>query len=81
MPAYTGKDLARAFRGVRGHTIQIANEIPEDQYGVSGAPGTKTVAQLLTHIAFGGRFQRLISGRFSRFWDLTHGPFCHGGDG
>jgi uncharacterized damage-inducible protein DinB len=62
MSAYTGKDLARAFRGVRGHTIQIANEIPEDKYGATGAPGTKTVAQLLTHIAFGARFQRLIHG-------------------
>lgn len=62
MPAYTGKDIARAFRGVRAHTLQIANEIPEDKYGASGAPGTRTVAQLLTHIALGARFQRTIHG-------------------
>jgi len=62
MSAYTGKDLARAFRGVRSHTIQIANEIPEDKYTATGAPGTKTVAQLLTHIALNGRFPRLIHG-------------------
>src|SRR5205823_14382855 len=63
MPAYTSKDIARAFRGVRAHTIQIANEIPEDKYGASGAPGTRTVAQLLTHIALAPRFQRAIHGR------------------
>lgn len=63
MAAYTGKDLARAFRGVRSHTIQIANEIPEEKYGAAGAPGTRTVAQLLTHIALGPRFQRAIHGQ------------------
>lgn len=62
MLCYTGKDIARAFRGVRAHTIQIANEIPEDKYGVSGAPGTRTVAQLLTHMALSARFQRAIHG-------------------
>jgi uncharacterized damage-inducible protein DinB len=62
MSAYSGKDIARAFRGVRSHTIQIANEIPEDKYGATGAPGTRTVAQLLTHIALGARFQRTIHG-------------------
>ncbi len=60
MPSYTGKDLARAFRGVRGHTIQIATEIPEDKYGHRAAPGTRTVAELLTHIAFVTRFPLLI---------------------
>ena len=62
MPAYTGADIARAFRGVRSHTIQIANEIPEDKYSATGAPGTRTVAHLLTHIALGARFQRAIHG-------------------
>src|SRR5262245_29986992 len=60
MSAYTAKDIARAFRGVRSHTIQIANEIPEDKYGVSGAPGTRTVAQLLTHMALAPRFTRAL---------------------
>jgi uncharacterized damage-inducible protein DinB len=63
MLCYTGEDLARSFRGVRGHTIQIATEIPEIQYGAVGAPGTRTVAQLLTHMALGPRFQRAIHGQ------------------
>ena len=60
MSAYTGKDIARAFRGVRSHTIEIANEIPGDKYGFSAAPDTRTVAQLLAHIAFIPRIQRLL---------------------
>ena len=31
MIIYTGKDLARSFRDVRGNTITIADDMPEEQ--------------------------------------------------
>jgi uncharacterized damage-inducible protein DinB len=48
---YGSSELAAAFRTVRNNTIQIAEDIPEDQYDFVPAPGTKSVSQLLRHIA------------------------------
>jgi uncharacterized damage-inducible protein DinB len=56
MIQYGGPELAKAYRTVRNNTIQIARDIPEDKYGFSPAPGTRTVAALLVHIAYGARF-------------------------
>ena len=57
MTHYGGKELAASFRTVRNNTLQIANEIPENHYNFRAAPGSRTVAQLLVHIAFGPSFQ------------------------
>src|SRR5689334_20532013 len=57
MTYYGGKEMAAAFRTVRNNTIQIAEEIPENKYDTRGCSDTRTVAQLLTHIALGPRFQ------------------------
>jgi uncharacterized damage-inducible protein DinB len=57
MTYYGGKELAAAFRTVRNNTIQVAEEIPENKYDARGCSETRTVAQLLTHIALGPRFQ------------------------
>jgi len=57
MTYYDGTNLARSFRQVRMNTIQIAEEIPEQHFGFRAGPDVRTVAQLLTHIAFGPRFQ------------------------
>ena len=51
MNYYGAKDLADSLRTVRKNTLIIAEEIPEEQYGFRAAPETRTVAQLLTHIA------------------------------
>ena len=51
MTYYGGADLARNFRIVRKNTLQIAEEIPESQYGFRAAPGTRSAAELLAHIA------------------------------
>jgi hypothetical protein len=51
MTFYGGADLARNFRIVRKNTLQIAEEIPESRYGFQAAPGTRSAAQLLAHIA------------------------------
>ncbi len=52
MADYGAKELANAFRTVRGNTVQIAEEIPEDRYDFVPAPGVRSVSELLRHIAF-----------------------------
>jgi uncharacterized damage-inducible protein DinB len=52
MTYYGSKELAAAFRQVRGNTIQIAEDLPESQYGFRAAPDCRTVAQTLVHIAY-----------------------------
>src|SRR5438552_9055949 len=58
MNCYGGRQLAESFRTVRRNTLKIAEEIPEDQYSFKATPATKSVGQLLTHIALGPRFQQ-----------------------
>lgn len=60
MTFYNARDLAESLRTVRKNTIRIAEDIPEAQYGFRPAPETRSVAQLLAHIALGPRFQRQI---------------------
>jgi uncharacterized damage-inducible protein DinB len=61
MNYYGAKDMAASFRTVRKNTLQIAEEIPEDKYGFRPAEGTKTVGELLAHIALSGKFQERIN--------------------
>jgi uncharacterized damage-inducible protein DinB len=58
---YGGKELATAFRGVRKNTIQVAEDIPESSYGFVSAPGVRTVAHMLTHLAIS-----------TRIWEEVH---------
>jgi uncharacterized damage-inducible protein DinB len=51
MTYYGGKELAAAFRTVRNNTIKIAEEIPEAKYSFAASPDTRSVQQLLAHIA------------------------------
>jgi uncharacterized damage-inducible protein DinB len=60
MNYYGGKELADAFRTVRQNTIQIAEEIPEEKYGFSPAPDTRTIAQYLAHIAVSTNFAYIV---------------------
>jgi hypothetical protein len=55
---YGAKDLADGLRTVRKNTLIIAEEIPEDRYGFRAAPETRTVAQILTHIAVAQRMPK-----------------------
>lgn len=52
MTYYGGRELAAGFRTVRANTLTIAEEIPEAQYAFRPAPEVRSVAQLLTHIAY-----------------------------
>jgi uncharacterized damage-inducible protein DinB len=62
MTTYGGKELAGAFRTVRGNTIKIAEEIPESKYDFRAAPDTRTVGQTLVHIALGPTFALHLHG-------------------
>src|ERR1700737_2577627 len=55
MSFYGGKELASAFRTVRKNTIQVAEDIPESQYGHVAAPECKSVARMLVHIGIAPR--------------------------
>ena len=52
MHMYGGKEMAKAFRTVRGNTIQIAEDIPEEQYGFRAADGVMSIGELLRHIIY-----------------------------
>ena len=55
MGAYGGRELAAAFRTVRGNTIKVAADIPAERYDFRAAEGTRTVGELLAHIVYGHR--------------------------
>src|SRR6516165_3263921 len=62
MNYYGGKELAAAFRTVRKNTIQIAEEIPEEQYGFKPSPESRTIGQTLVHIAVATTFPTMLHG-------------------
>ena len=61
MTAYGGTQLANSFRTVRKNTIQVAEDIPESNYGHIPAPECKPVGRMLSHIAVS-----------VQFWDEIH---------
>ena len=60
MNYYGGKELAESFRTVRKNTIQLAEDIPEDQYGFTPAEGTRSIGRSLAHIALSPQLQHTI---------------------
>jgi uncharacterized damage-inducible protein DinB len=63
MTIYGGKDLASAFRTVRKNTIQVAIDIPEQQYNHVPAPECRSVSQMFTHIALSPQMWEEIHGK------------------
>src|SRR4030095_17139810 len=53
---------AHSVRTMRGSTIKIAEEMPEDQYGFAPAPECRTVARTLAHIARATGIQSYVQG-------------------
>src|SRR3990170_6413381 len=51
MTYYGAKELAESWRTVRKNTIQVAEDIPEDQYSYRAAPETMSVGEMLSHLA------------------------------
>lgn len=60
MNYYGGKELSTSFRTVRKNTMQIAEDIPEESYSFRPTPESRSVAELLTHIAMSSKFQEEI---------------------
>jgi uncharacterized damage-inducible protein DinB len=63
MNIYGGSELGRQFRTVRQNTIQIAEDIPEEQYNHAPAPECRTVGQMLTHIAVAPQMWEEVHGK------------------
>jgi uncharacterized damage-inducible protein DinB len=57
---YGGKELAASFRTVRKNTLAVAQDIPEDKYGFRAAPDSRSVGELLSHIAVSYNFQHQV---------------------
>jgi uncharacterized damage-inducible protein DinB len=75
MNCYSGKDLARAYRTVRGNTIKIAEEIPESKLDFAPAPGVRTVRQMLTHIALADSFSSVHKEKRTNFEGVNFPAF------
>ena len=60
MTYYGAKELAESARTVRKNTLAIAEDIPEDKYGYRPAPGCRSIAETLVHIAVASRNQYQI---------------------
>lgn len=66
MNYYGAKELAESFRTVRKNTITIAEELPEDKYGFRPTQETRSVGELLVHIAQGYTFQYQVHAKERR---------------
>ena len=60
---YGAHQLASSFKTVRKNTIQVAQDIPEDEYAHVPAEGARTVGRMLTHVAIAP----------TRLWQGMHG--------
>ena len=62
MNYYGGKQLAESFRTVRGNTLPIAEDSPEDKYSVRPMPDSRSVGELFAHIGMAAAFQKQVHG-------------------
>jgi uncharacterized damage-inducible protein DinB len=69
MTYYGAPELARSFRVVRRNTLIIAEDIPLEQYGFRPAPDSRSVAEILAHIAVSsqGAYQGHVVRRIQTF--------------
>ena len=51
MNYYGSKEMADSWRTVRKNTLQVAEDIPEDNYSFRAAPDTMSVGEILAHLA------------------------------
>ncbi|HZC65444.1 MAG TPA: DinB family protein [Candidatus Dormibacteraeota bacterium] len=74
---YGGKELAAAFRTVRKNTIQVAEDIPEEQYYHVAAPDCKAVGQMFVHVVVAADMRQEFHGRrkLNTFVGLDFLPF------
>jgi uncharacterized damage-inducible protein DinB len=60
MNYYAAKELADSFRTVRKNTLTIAQDLPQERYAFRAAPDTRSVGELLAHIALAHDLQYQI---------------------
>ena len=70
MTYYGAKNLADSFRTVRKNTIVLAEEIPADKYDFRPAPGVRSVAEQLRHVAVQTRWNIRIHDEGLTFIDF-----------
>jgi uncharacterized damage-inducible protein DinB len=63
MSCYGAKEFEASFRTVRSNTVTIAEEIPDDKYAYRAAPGVRSVAEMLAHIAMATRWPLDLHGK------------------
>jgi uncharacterized damage-inducible protein DinB len=62
MLTYGGPEMAESFRTVRRNTATIADEIPAEQYSYRPAADTRTVGDILAHVAVSPMWQIDVHG-------------------
>ena len=62
MLKYGGREMAEAFRTVRKNTITIAEEIPAEKYSFRPAAESRSVGELLAHMAVSPMWQIDVHG-------------------
>jgi uncharacterized damage-inducible protein DinB len=62
MTYYGPSELAESMRSVRGHTITIAEDIPEENYDYRPGPGSRSVRETLLHLVSMTRFDLRLHG-------------------
>ena len=60
MNFYGPKQLAESIRTVRRNTVLIAEDIHEDDYLYRATVGSRSVAEILAHIAYFSSFDRFL---------------------
>lgn len=60
MTYYGSTELADSMRTVRKNTIIIAEDIPEEKYTFRAAPDTRSIVEMLVHIALVPRMEHQI---------------------
>lgn len=60
MTLYGPKQLADSIRAVRRNTVSVAEDVHEDDYLFRPTADSRSVAEILTHIAFFSNFDYLV---------------------
>jgi uncharacterized damage-inducible protein DinB len=60
MNYYTAKEMADSFRIVRKNTLVIAQDLPAEKYTFRAAAETRSVGEVLAHIALSHNFQHQV---------------------
>jgi uncharacterized damage-inducible protein DinB len=60
MNYYSAKEMADSFRLVRKNTLVIAQDLPAERYAFRAAPETRSVGEVLAHIALSHNFQNQV---------------------